>query len=62
MQSTLAVICLPLAVATSVARDDMGRVMCSTKPGGGAAIDSYGKVKCLGECEEGTPQRCEVAR
>lgn len=44
------------------ATDDGGNVKCSTTPGGGAAIDSYGKVKCLGACQDGTRQRCEVAR
>lgn len=42
--------------------DDNGRVMCSTQAGGGAMKDSYGEVKCLGACAEGTEQRCEVAR
>jgi len=44
------------------ATDDNGRVMCSTQPGGGALKDSYGEVKCLGACAEGTEQRCEPAR
>lgn len=42
--------------------DDMGHVKCSSKPGGGAMTDSYGKVKCLDGCEDGTPQLCESAR
>jgi hypothetical protein len=37
-------------------------VRCSTQPGGGAAIDSNGKVKCLVACQDGTRQRCESAR
>jgi hypothetical protein len=44
------------------ATDDEGRVRCSTQPGGGAALDSYGQVKCLGACENGTEQRCERPR
>lgn len=42
--------------------DDGGKVRCSTQPGGSAAMDSYGKVKCLGACQDGTRQRCEAAR
>ena len=42
--------------------DDNGRVMCSNQPGGGAAMDSYGTVKCLGACENGSERRCEAAR
>lgn len=44
------------------AKDDFQRVWCSTKPGGGAAVDSHGKVKCLGGCEEGSAKLCEEAR
>ena len=44
------------------ATDDEGRVKCSAQPGGGAALDSYGNVKCLGACQNGTEQRCELAR
>ena len=44
------------------AMDDGGKVRCSTQPGGNALIDSYGKVKCLGACQEGTRQHCEAAR
>ena len=44
------------------ATDDNGNVMCSSQPGGGAARDSYGKVQCLGACEEGREARCEAAR
>lgn len=43
------------------ATDDLGQLKCSTKPGGGAATDSYGKVQCLGGCQDATPQRCESA-
>jgi hypothetical protein len=46
----------------SCAIDDLGQVKCSSQPGGGAAVDSYGKVKCLGACQNGGPQFCEVAR
>ena len=44
------------------AKDDLGDIHCARKPGGGATTDSYGKVKCLGGCQSGAPQRCEVAR
>jgi hypothetical protein len=44
------------------ATDDLGQVKCSTKPGGGAATDSYGKVKCLDGCADGTPELCEASR
>jgi hypothetical protein len=26
---------------------------------GGAAVELYGKVKCLGGCKPGSPERCE---
>jgi hypothetical protein len=44
------------------AMDDLGEVHCSTQPGGGALIDNFGKVKCYGACQAGTPQQCEPAR
>ena len=44
------------------AKDDLGQVKCSTKAGGGAEADSYGKVKCLGGCQDATKQLCAVAR
>ena len=44
------------------ATNDEGRVMCSAQPGGGAAIDSYGQVKCLGACQAGSEQLCEAGR
>ncbi len=46
----------------SCAKDDLGEIWCSTKPGGGAATDSNGKVKCLGQCRRGTAQLCDGAR
>ena len=30
------------------AKDDQGRLKCSKTVGGGAKIDSHGKVQCLG--------------
>jgi hypothetical protein len=42
--------------------DSYGQVKCSSQPGGGALLDSYGNVKCLGECRDGTEQRCEAPR
>ena len=44
------------------AKDDLGDIHCARQPGGGATTDSYGKVKCLGGCQSGAQQRCEVAR
>jgi len=44
------------------AMDDMGRTKCSTKPGGGAAKDSNGKVKCLGGCQDAKRQYCAAAQ
>ena len=35
------------------AADDMGRVKCSTRPGGAALMDSNGKVQCAGGCQDG---------
>jgi hypothetical protein len=46
----------------SCAKDDLGEIWCSAKPGGGAATNSNGKVKCLGQCRRGTKQLCEAAR
>jgi len=46
----------------SCATDDHGQVKCSTKAGGAAAMDSNGKVKCLGGCQDGSKQLCEAAR
>jgi hypothetical protein len=43
------------------AADEMGRVKCSTKPGGGALIDSNGRVQCAGGCQDGSAQFCEEA-
>jgi len=44
------------------AKDDLGDIHCAKQQGGGATTDSYGKVKCLGGCQSGAQQRCEVAR
>ena len=44
------------------ATDDQARTQCSVSPGGGAASDSNGKVKCLGGCKRATQQLCEAAR
>ncbi len=46
----------------SCAKDDLGEIWCSAKPGGGAATDSNGKVKCLGQCRRATAQLCAGAR
>ena len=44
------------------AADDTGRIRCSTRPGGGAAMDAYGKVQCLEGCHDASAQYCEQAR
>ena len=44
------------------AKDYLGKVWCSKQPAGGAAADSYGKVKCLGACEPGSIARCKKAQ
>ncbi len=40
------------------AKDYLEQVWCSKEQGGAAAVDSYGKVKCLGRCEAGSAERC----
>jgi hypothetical protein len=44
------------------APDMSGEIMCSVRPGGNAAIDSNGKVRCLEGCQPATAQLCEAAR
>lgn len=44
------------------AKDYLEQVWCSTEPGGAAAVDSYGKVKCVGGCEIGASKLCEEPR
>ena len=44
------------------ATDDQGQVMCSREPGGDAMRDTYGKVKCLGECAPAKAELCDAAR
>lgn len=41
------------------ARNREGEVWCSRVRGGGAALDSYGEVKCLGSCHIGSEELCE---
>jgi hypothetical protein len=41
------------------ARNRDGEVWCSRRRGGGAALDSYGEVKCLDGCHRGSAERCE---
>ncbi len=43
------------------ARDYLQQVWCSREPGGAAAVDTYGKVKCLGGCEKGSKEFCREA-
>ena len=43
-------------------KDSFGKVWCSRELGGAAAVDSYGKVKCVGGCEKGSAKRCQEAR
>ena len=44
------------------AMDDLGQIQCSATPGGSAAVDSYGKVKCVGRCQAASRQLCEAGR
>lgn len=44
------------------ARDELGHVFCSKKPGESAAVDSYGKVKCVDGCDAGSEKLCREAR
>lgn len=44
------------------AKDITGQVWCSKEQGGAAALDSNGKVKCLGGCEAGTASLCKEAQ
>jgi len=44
------------------AKDDLGKIWCSKEAGGSAAVDSYGKVKCLGGCDEGSANLCREAQ
>jgi hypothetical protein len=44
------------------AKDYLEQVWCSREPGGSAAVDSYGKVKCLGGCEVATSKLCQEAQ
>ena len=39
-------------------KDRIGRVACSTVPGGGAIPDSIGTPRCVGGCEEASEQNC----
>src|SRR5262245_19389212 len=47
-------------------KDARGNVVCGKGQCAadqyGAATDSYGKVQCLGGCEDATRQRCEAPR
>ena len=44
------------------AMDELGKVWCSKEPGGAAAVDSYGKVKCVGGCDAGSENLCQEAK
>jgi len=44
------------------AKDVDGRVFCSSKIGGAVLIDSRGRVRCYGQCEPGTTDKCESTR
>jgi hypothetical protein len=37
-------------------------IWCSKEPGGGAAVDSYGNVKCLGGCDPGSKEMCSEGK
>ncbi len=43
------------------ALDSKKNVWCSKQINGGAAIDSYGKVKCIGGCAPGSASLCQKA-
>lgn len=42
----------------SCARDSMGKVRCSSQPGGQAVINSSGNVLCVGGCVDGSKNAC----
>lgn len=44
------------------AKDSLGQVWCSKMRGGGAAVDSYGEVKCFGGCETASSKLCKAAQ
>lgn len=42
------------------AKDQYGEIWCSTQPGGGAIKHSAGNVECLGGCQQGLAEYCEL--
>jgi hypothetical protein len=44
------------------AMDYLDKIWCSKKPGGGAEVDSHGKVVCLGGCAEASASLCQQAK
>ena len=44
------------------ARGGNGRVFCSSEVGGAVLIDSRGNVRCYGQCEPATADKCENTR
>jgi len=39
-------------------KNRIGRIVCSTVPGGGAILDSIGTPRCVGGCEDASEQYC----
>ena len=44
------------------AKDIAGEVLCSSEIGGTVLIDSRGRVRCYGQCEPATADKCESTR
>lgn len=44
------------------AKDNLGQVWCSKVRGGGAAVDSYGEVKCFEGCEIASTKLCKAGQ
>jgi hypothetical protein len=64
----VAVICTEVNAGDCI-KDQQGNVVCgegqekcSSQPGGGAAVDSNGKVNCLGTCQDAMSEFCVPAR
>lgn len=48
--------------AGQCAKDSLDQLWCSNEPGGGAARDGRGQVKCLGGCALATAELCEEGK
>lgn len=49
---------MPVCSRGQCAKDNTGRVYCSVIPGGGAILDSIGRVRCVGGCEDAAERYC----